>query len=166
MHCAWPSGLLFDQTTRESSACGRFTRHAGRGRDGPVPHLPAAAQQAPVQTSQALLHTLPTGQRCLYILHKLVGHMVYRRATFSCHPCAKHINVSFAFGDTCESRSLCTVLQLMGPARIADLVTAESNSEDWLWKTVRKGVAPAFAPQALRSDAKQTCRHERLCIWA
>jgi len=43
-------------------------------------------------------------------------------------------------------------LQLMGPAGIADLVTAQSDTEDWLWKTVRKGVAPAFAPQALRSD--------------
>lgn len=41
-------------------------------------------------------------------------------------------------------------LQLMGPAGIADLVTAQSDPGDWLWKTVRKGVAPAFAPQALR----------------
>ena len=39
----------------------------------------------------------------------------------------------------------------MGPSGVADLVTAESDSEDWLWRTVRKGVAPAFAPQALRS---------------
>ena len=43
-------------------------------------------------------------------------------------------------------------LQLLGPAGIADLVTAQSDPGDWLWKTVRKGVAPAFAPQALRSD--------------
>ncbi|KAL0023129.1 hypothetical protein WJX77_004743 [Trebouxia sp. C0004] len=41
--------------------------------------------------------------------------------------------------------------QLMGPAGIADLVTAQSDPGDWLWKTVRKGVAPAFAPQALRT---------------
>ncbi len=50
-------------------------------------------------------------------------------------------------------------LQLMGPAGIADLVTAQSDPGDWLWKTVRKGVAPAFAPQALRSDS-------HLCIVA
>lgn len=43
-------------------------------------------------------------------------------------------------------------LQLMGPAGIADLVTSQSDPGDWLWKTVRKGVAPAFAPQALRSN--------------
>ena len=43
------------------------------------------------------------------------------------------------------------MLQLMGPSGIADLVTAESDPEDWLWKTVRKGVAPAFAAQALRA---------------
>lgn len=41
----------------------------------------------------------------------------------------------------------------MGPAGIPDLVTAESDPEDWLWKTVRKGVAPAFAAQAMRSVA-------------
>lgn len=39
----------------------------------------------------------------------------------------------------------------MGPAGIPDLVTADSDPEDWLWKTVRKGVAPAFAAQAMRS---------------
>lgn len=43
------------------------------------------------------------------------------------------------------------VLQLMGPAGIPDLVTAESDPNDWLWRTVRKGVAPAFAAQAMRS---------------
>jgi hypothetical protein len=42
-------------------------------------------------------------------------------------------------------------LQLMGPAGVADLVSAQSDPGDWRWKTVRKGVAPAFAPQALRS---------------
>lgn len=42
----------------------------------------------------------------------------------------------------------------MGPEGIADLVTAQSDPGDWLWRTVRKGVAPAFAPQALRSGAK------------
>ena len=42
------------------------------------------------------------------------------------------------------------MLQLMGPSGIADLVTAESDPEDWLWRTVRKGIAPAFAAQALR----------------
>lgn len=41
----------------------------------------------------------------------------------------------------------------MGPEGIADLVTAQSDPGDWLWRTVRKGVAPAFAPQALRSGA-------------
>lgn len=45
------------------------------------------------------------------------------------------------------------MLQLMGPAGIPDLVTAESDPEDWLWKTVRKGVAPAFAAQAMKSVA-------------
>ena len=39
----------------------------------------------------------------------------------------------------------------MGPSGIADLVTADSDPEDWLWKTVRKGVAPAFAAQALKA---------------
>lgn len=38
----------------------------------------------------------------------------------------------------------------MGPEGVADLVTSQSDPEDWLWKTVRKGIAPAFAAQALR----------------
>ena len=42
-------------------------------------------------------------------------------------------------------------MQLMGPDDVADLVSAQSDANDWLWKTVRKGVAPAFATQALRS---------------
>ena len=45
------------------------------------------------------------------------------------------------------------MLQLMGPAGIPDLVTAQSDPDDWLWKTVRKGVAPAFAAQAMKSVA-------------
>ena len=39
---------------------------------------------------------------------------------------------------------------MMGPDKIGDLVASEGDQNDWLWKAVRKGVAPAFAPQALR----------------
>ncbi len=60
---------------------------------------------------------------------------------------------------TSVQNNMLVALQLMGPAGIADLVTAQSDPGDWLWKTVRKGVAPAFAPQALRSDS-------HLCIVA
>lgn len=38
----------------------------------------------------------------------------------------------------------------MGPDNIGDLVASSGDADDWLWKTVRKGVAPAFAPHALR----------------
>ena len=41
-------------------------------------------------------------------------------------------------------------LQLMSPHGRADFLSAEGDSEDWLWRTVRRGVAPAFAPKALR----------------
>ena len=64
-----------------------------------------------------------------------------RKAGSCCMKCCK----------TFQLICLPCLLQLMGPSGIADLVTAESDAEDWLWKTVRKGVAPAFAPQALRS---------------
>ena len=42
------------------------------------------------------------------------------------------------------------VLQLMSPAGMPDLVSAKSDPDDWLWKTVRKGVSRAFAPHAMR----------------
>ena len=41
-------------------------------------------------------------------------------------------------------------MQLMGPDNIGDLVASTGDADDWLWKVVRKGVAPAFAPHALR----------------
>lgn len=41
-------------------------------------------------------------------------------------------------------------LQMMGPDQVSDLVASEGDQNDWLWKAVRKGVAPAFAPHALR----------------
>ncbi|DBB04195.1 TPA: hypothetical protein ACH3X1_013234 [Trebouxia sp. C0004] len=41
--------------------------------------------------------------------------------------------------------------QLMSPDGRADFLSAEGDSEDWLWRTVRRGVAPAFAPTALRA---------------
>ena len=42
-------------------------------------------------------------------------------------------------------------MQLMGPdSSVGDLVASDGGPGDWLWKAVRKGVAPAFAPQALR----------------
>ncbi|KAL3139484.1 hypothetical protein ABBQ38_003809 [Trebouxia sp. C0009 RCD-2024] len=41
--------------------------------------------------------------------------------------------------------------QLMSPSGKADFLSAEGDAEDWLWKAVRRGVAPAFAPSALRA---------------
>lgn len=38
----------------------------------------------------------------------------------------------------------------MSPTSGADFLSAEGDSEDWLWRAVRRGVAPAFAPKALR----------------
>lgn len=44
----------------------------------------------------------------------------------------------------------CETLQLMSPSGKADFLSAEGDADDWLWKVVRRGVAPAFAPRALR----------------
>lgn len=48
------------------------------------------------------------------------------------------------------------VLQLMSPNGKADFLSAEGDAEDWLWKTVRRGIAPAFAPRALRCSTHVT----------
>lgn len=50
--------------------------------------------------------------------------------------------------------------QLMSPSGKADFLSAEGDAEDWLWKVVRRGVAPAFAPRALRcrQACQTTCR--------
>ncbi len=46
--------------------------------------------------------------------------------------------------------SLLPIMQLMSPSGRADFLSAEGDAQDWLWKAVRRGVAPAFAPKALR----------------
>lgn len=38
----------------------------------------------------------------------------------------------------------------MSPSGNADFLSAEGTADDWLWKAVRRGIAPAFAPRALR----------------
>lgn len=60
------------------------------------------------------------------------------------------------------------ILQLMSPTGKADFLSAEGDAEDWLWKVVRRGVAPAFAPRALRcTQGRQTTFQAHVCtqIW-
>lgn len=59
------------------------------------------------------------------------------------------------------------LLQLMSPSGKADFLSAEGDAEDWLWKAVRRGVAPAFAPSALRcSQPHQTILHASMLLFA
>ena len=45
---------------------------------------------------------------------------------------------------------------------MADFMSTEGDAEDWLWKAVRRGVAPAFAARALRcKQARQTSLKHR-----
>ena len=57
-----------------------------------------------------------------------------------------------------HTRSVCNsnTLQLMSPSGNADFLSAEGDAKDWVWKAVRRGIAPAFAPRALRCMTTST----------